>query len=100
MPRDERFGHVKMGDFLTYGIKAIVNGLLPVLDAIVDLTPFEFDSFADVLRLYEGGIPVPYVPLFDELRQSIPFEMIKEVMRVQGGQHLLKLPKPQIIQGL
>nr|XP_009406046.1 PREDICTED: linoleate 9S-lipoxygenase 6-like [Musa acuminata subsp. malaccensis] len=98
VPRDERFGHVKMGDFLTYGIKAVVNGLLPVLDAIVNVTPFEFDSFEDIMRLYEEGIPVPYVPLFDELRQSIPFEMVKEVLRVEGGQRLLKLPKPQIIK--
>ncbi|URE40116.1 hypothetical protein MUK42_37217 [Musa troglodytarum] len=98
VPRDERFGHVKMSDFLTYGIKAAVNGLLPVLDAIVNVTPFEFDVFEDIMRLYEEGIPVPYVPLFDELRQSIPFKMVKEELRVQGGQRLLKLPKPQIIK--
>ncbi|CAL9764220.1 unnamed protein product, partial [Musa acuminata subsp. burmannicoides] len=49
VPRDERFGHLKMGDFLTYAIKAISTGLLPTLQAIFDITPNEFDSFEEVL---------------------------------------------------
>ena len=99
VPRDEHFGHLKMADFLTYALKGVVTGVLPVLQAIADVTPKEFDSFEDVLKLYEGGLPVPHTPLLEELRQRVPFEMIRELLRVEGGQGLLKLPKPQVIQG-
>ncbi|CAL9149066.1 linoleate 9S-lipoxygenase A [Musa acuminata AAA Group] len=98
VPRDEHFGHLKMADFLTYALKGVVTGVLPVLQAIADVTPKEFDSFEDVLKLYEGGLPVPHTPLLEELRQRVPFEMIRELLRVEGGQGLLKLPKPQVIQ--
>ncbi|XP_065044482.1 linoleate 9S-lipoxygenase 6-like [Musa acuminata AAA Group] len=98
VPRDERFGHLKMGDFLTYAIKAISTGLLPTLQAIFDITPNEFDSFEEVLSLYENGLPVPQIPLLDELRQRIPFEMIRELLRTEKGQNFLKLPKPHVIQ--
>ncbi|XP_020104915.1 linoleate 9S-lipoxygenase 6 isoform X1 [Ananas comosus] len=98
VPRDERFGHLKMADFLTYALKAVAQSILPLLESISNATPFEFDSFDDVLKLYDGGIPVPKIPLFDELRQKIPFEMLKELLRTEGNQQLLKLPKPQVIQ--
>nr|CAD1837637.1 unnamed protein product [Ananas comosus var. bracteatus] len=98
VPRDERFGHLKMADFLTLAVKAVAQSILPLLESISNATPFEFNSFDDVLKLYEGGIPVPNIPLFDELRQKIPFEMLKELLRTEGNQRLLKLPKPQVIQ--
>ncbi|XP_072990735.1 linoleate 9S-lipoxygenase 6-like [Typha latifolia] len=98
VPRDERFGHLKMADFLTYAIKALAQSVLPILDGIFNGTPNEFDSFEDILKLYEGGFPVPNIPLLNELREKIPFEMIKELLRTEGNQRLLKLPKPQVIQ--
>lgn len=99
VPRDERFGHLKMADFLTYAIKALAQAVLPVLKAICDETPNEFDSMEDVLKLYEGGLPVVNKPLIDELRERIPFEMIKELFRAEGNQRFLKFPLPQVIQG-
>ncbi|XP_042413287.1 probable linoleate 9S-lipoxygenase 5 isoform X1 [Zingiber officinale] len=98
VPRDERFGHLKMADFLTYAIKALGQAVLPVLKAICDETPNEFDSFEDVLKLYEGGLPVVNKTLIDELRERIPLEMIRELFRTEGNQRLLKLPLPQVIQ--
>ncbi|KAJ0982691.1 hypothetical protein J5N97_010946 [Dioscorea zingiberensis] len=97
VPRDERFGHLKMSDFLGYALKALVQALLPSLEALVDTTPFEFDSFQDVLNLYEGGIALPDIPALNEIKDAIPLEMIKELVRTDG-EHLLKLPLPQVIQ--
>ncbi|XP_010934565.1 probable linoleate 9S-lipoxygenase 5 [Elaeis guineensis] len=96
VPRDERFGHVKMSDFLIYSIKALIQSLKPILDAILAQTRNEFDSFEEVFRLYEGGLPVPNVPLLDELRERIPFEMVKEMLRTEGNQRLLKFPLPHV----
>ncbi|KAG6493640.1 probable linoleate 9S-lipoxygenase 5 [Zingiber officinale] len=98
VPRDERFGHLKMADFLTYAIKGLAQAVLPVLMAIFDETPNEFDSFEDILKLYEGGLPVVNNALIDELRERIPFEVIRELFRTEDNQRLLKLPLPQVIQ--
>ena len=97
VPRDERFGHLKMSDFVGYGLKVIADALVPILDAVVDLTPWEFDSFQDVLNLYEGGIALPDIPLVNQLKQRIPFELIKELVSTEG-KNLFRLPMPQVIE--
>ncbi|XP_010256003.1 PREDICTED: probable linoleate 9S-lipoxygenase 5 [Nelumbo nucifera] len=96
VPRDERFGHLKMSDFLAYALKSLVQFLLPELKALCDKTPNEFDTFQDVFNLYEGGTQLPS-GAFDRLKDAIPFEMLKELFRTDGEQ-LLKFPLPQVIQ--
>ncbi|KAL6324157.1 hypothetical protein AAG906_006428 [Vitis piasezkii] len=97
VPRDERFGHLKMSDFLAYALKSIVQFLLPEFEALCGITPTEFDSFQDVLDLYEGGIKVPEGPLLDKIKDNIPLEMLKELVRTDG-EHLFKFPMPQVIK--
>nr|O22508.1 RecName: Full=Probable linoleate 9S-lipoxygenase 8 [Solanum tuberosum]AAB81595.1 lipoxygenase [Solanum tuberosum] len=97
VPRDERFGHLKMSDFLTYALKSIVQFILPELHALFDGTPNEFDSFEDVLRLYEGGIKLPQGPLFKALTAAIPLEMIRELLRTDG-EGILRFPTPLVIK--
>ncbi|KAF8394410.1 hypothetical protein HHK36_020618 [Tetracentron sinense] len=97
VPRDERFGHIKMSDFLAYSLKAIVQLLLPELKTLCDSTPNEFDTFQDVLDLYEGGIKLPDGPILDKLTDSIPLEMLKELVQTDGAP-LLKYPMPQVIE--
>ncbi|CAJ1976135.1 unnamed protein product [Sphenostylis stenocarpa] len=95
VPRDERFGHLKMADFLAYALKSIVQVLKPELESLFDSTPNEFDSFEDVFKLYEGGIEVPE-GILTEVRDNIPAEMLKEIFR-SDGQRFLKFPMPQVI---
>ncbi|OIS96210.1 PREDICTED: linoleate 9S-lipoxygenase 6 [Nicotiana attenuata] len=97
VPRDERFGHLKLSDFLTYALKSMVQFILPELHALFDSTPNEFDSFEDVLRLYEGGIKLPQGPLFKALISSIPLEMVKELLRTDG-EGIMKFPTPLVIK--
>ncbi|KAF8018099.1 hypothetical protein BT93_H3105 [Corymbia citriodora subsp. variegata] len=97
VPRDERFGHLKMSDFLADALKAVGQFLKPELESICDSTPNEFDSFQDVLNLYEGGIKLPDGPLLECLKQSIPLELIKELLRTDG-EGLLEYPMPQVIK--
>lgn len=87
-----------MSDFLGYALKALTQSLLPTLNTIFDLTPMEFDTFQDVLNLYEGGIQLPQSPELDAVRNSIPFEMLKELVRTDG-ERVLKFPLPQVIKG-
>jgi linoleate 9S-lipoxygenase len=100
VPRDEAFGHLKMSDFLGYSIKAIAKGIVPAARTYVDTTPKEFDSFQDIIRsLYEGGLQLPNIPALEEMRRLFPLQLIKDLLP-QGGDYLLKLPMPQIIEGL
>jgi linoleate 9S-lipoxygenase len=59
VPRDERFGHLKMSDFVAYALKAIAQFLKPELETAFSSTPNEFDKLQDILNLYEGGIELP-----------------------------------------
>ncbi|KAL5786621.1 hypothetical protein ACOSQ2_009013 [Xanthoceras sorbifolium] len=96
VPRDERFGHLKMSDFLAYALKSIVQFIKPALEAI-DSTPNEFDSFEDVFELFEGGIDLPGSSLLDDIRNNIPFEMLREIFRTDG-EKLFEFPMPQVIK--
>ncbi|XP_065852239.1 probable linoleate 9S-lipoxygenase 5 [Euphorbia lathyris] len=97
VPRDERFGHLKMADFLGYALKSIAQFIKPELEAVFDSTPNEFDCFDDVLKLYHGGLKLPGGPLLDNIRKNIPFEMFKEIFR-SDGEPVCKFPMPQVIK--
>ncbi|KAI9084758.1 hypothetical protein K1719_033164 [Acacia pycnantha] len=96
VPRDERFGHLKLADFLAYALKSVVQVLKPELESLFDSTPNEFDSFEDVIKLYEGGIKVPEGILKD-IRDNIQAELLKEILRTDGAK-LLKFPTPLVIK--
>ncbi|XAR54659.1 Linoleate 9S-lipoxygenase [Bertholletia excelsa] len=94
VPRDERFNHVKLSDFLAYAIKSVGQVIYPELLSLFDKTINEFDSFQDVLKLYEGGIKLPGG---GKLRNYVPLELIKELLRTDG-ERFLKFPMPGVIK--
>ncbi|KAG8097882.1 hypothetical protein GUJ93_ZPchr0013g34242 [Zizania palustris] len=97
VPRDERFGHLKMADFLGFSLKTIIEGVLPTIRTYVDTTPGEFDSFEDIMKLYEGGLKVTDESALAELKKKIPFDLIKSLLPV-AGDHVLKMPLPHVIR--
>ncbi|GAB4855547.1 hypothetical protein Ancab_024167 [Ancistrocladus abbreviatus] len=97
VPRDERFGHLKMADFVAYSLKSLVQVLIPELEALCDETPNEFDSLQDVLKLYEGGIKLPDNGLLNNIKENIHLEMLKQLLQTDGAP-ILKFPMPQIIE--
>ncbi|KAM1195455.1 hypothetical protein ACFX13_022456 [Malus domestica] len=97
VPKDERFGHVKFSDFLAYGLKSLVQILLPELKSLCDKTINEFDTFEDVLHLYDGGIKLPNGPTLKKIRECIPWELLKELIR-SDGERFLKFPMPDVIK--
>ncbi|KAK1592588.1 hypothetical protein Q3G72_027479 [Acer saccharum] len=97
VPRDERFGHVKFSDFLAYALKSLVQVLLPEITSLCDKTINEFDTFQDVHNLYEGGLKLPSRPTVSKLRDHIPWEMLKELVR-NDGERFLKFPMPDVIK--
>ncbi|CAO1943772.1 unnamed protein product [Urochloa humidicola] len=97
VPRDERFGHLKMSDFLGYSLKAIIEAVLPTLKTFIDDTPMEFDSFEDILGLYEHDPEGPNHPIIAEIRKKIP-EFFRSIMPNGSHDHPLKMPLPDIIK--
>ncbi|VAI36447.1 unnamed protein product [Triticum turgidum subsp. durum] len=97
MYRYNRVFFANDSDFLGYSLKALVDGIIPAIRTYVDLSPGEFDSFADILKLYEGGIKLPNIPALEEMRKRFPLELVKDLIPM-GGDYLLKLPKPQVIK--
>jgi linoleate 9S-lipoxygenase len=97
VPRDERFGHLKLSDFLGYSLKAITEAILPIIRTYVDTTPKEFDSFQDIYNLYDGLLQVPDSPALADIKKKIPFQFIKSILPV-AGDDFLNLPLPQVIK--
>ncbi|XP_047092157.1 probable linoleate 9S-lipoxygenase 4 [Lolium rigidum] len=97
VPRDERFGHLKLSDFLGYSLKAITEAILPIIRTYVDTTPKEFDSFQDIFNLYQGLLKVPHSDALADIKKKIPFEFIKSILPV-AGDDFLNLPLPQVIK--
>ncbi|XP_021742501.1 probable linoleate 9S-lipoxygenase 5 [Chenopodium quinoa] len=97
IPRDEKFGHIKLSDFLADTVKSITHGVVGLVDAVLDKTPKEFDTFQDVLDMYEGGIKLPDSPFVEKIRENLPSEFLKTLVRNDGA-HFLKYPMPDIIK--
>lgn len=96
VPRDEQFGHLKTSDFVAYNLKGLVSQIIPMFEAFVDLTPNEFESFAEVHNLYHNGIPLPTAVL-NQVASQIPLPMMGEIIRTDG-QQLLKFPVPHVVK--
>ncbi|GMY21576.1 probable linoleate 9S-lipoxygenase 5 [Fagus crenata] len=94
--RDERFGHLKMSNFVAFALKAIAQFLKPELETAFSSTPNEFDKLQDILNLYEGGIELPN-DLLQNIRKNIPGETLKEIFRTDG-EGVLKFPVAQVIK--
>jgi linoleate 9S-lipoxygenase len=99
VPRDEQFGHVKFSDFLAYSLKSVAQVVLPELRSLCDKTINEFDTFQDVLDIYEGSFKLPSGPLQNTIRDLIPYEIFRELVR-NDGERFLRFPVPDVIKGI
>ncbi|CAI0460073.1 unnamed protein product [Linum tenue] len=97
VPRDERFGHLKLSDFLLNGLKAIVQVVKPELEALCSENRDEFDSFDNVLKLYDGGVKLPGGPTLDNLWKDVPLDIINAIFHTDG-ERILKYPLPEVIK--
>ncbi|KAI9070597.1 hypothetical protein K1719_047439 [Acacia pycnantha] len=93
VPRDEEFSPLKNADFVTFGFKSVTKVLRPTLKACPS---DEFNSFDEVLDLYEGGFKLPKALLM-AVSSFIPLQKLKEVFRIDG-EELLRFQKPQVIR--
>ncbi|KAL6637664.1 hypothetical protein ACP70R_025236 [Stipagrostis hirtigluma subsp. patula] len=97
VPRDERFGHLKKSDFVGYSLKVFIEALVPMIGVAIDGERSEFDSFEDILRMYELGPEKANNPILAEIRKNMPSEFTS-MLPVGGHDNPLKMPLPQIIK--
>ncbi|KAG6428047.1 hypothetical protein SASPL_112295 [Salvia splendens] len=79
----------------------ILKVIVPEVKALLDKTINEFDTFEDIIRLYEGGVKLPdshYSHSLKKIRQCVPWELVRELIRSEG-EHFLKFPVPVVIKG-
>lgn len=98
VPRDEKFGQVKFSDFIGYALKSLGQVLVPEIKAVFDKTFNEFDKFKDVEVLYGDGIELPEGRSLDKIRQCVPWELLRELLR-SDGERFLQFPLPEVIKG-
>ncbi|XP_060219159.1 probable linoleate 9S-lipoxygenase 5 [Lycium barbarum] len=94
VPRDERFNQLKMSDFAAFALKLLSQFSLAELEA----SSFtEFDTFEDELKIYKDAFNFPFESLIHKIRDLVPMELLKELLR-SDGEHLCKFPMPQVIK--
>jgi linoleate 9S-lipoxygenase len=87
-----------MSDFIGYSVKALIEAVLPTLDTFIDDHPREFDSFEDILGLYETGPEAPNHPLIAAVREKIPSQFLRSILPNGAHDHPLKMPLPNVIR--
>ncbi|KAL2942046.1 putative linoleate 9S-lipoxygenase 5 [Bienertia sinuspersici] len=97
VPRDEKYGHLKMADFLGYALKSLSQDVVALLESIFQQTPNEFKSFQDQLDVFEKGIKIPHTVLFEKIKENIPLDLFKAFLQTDGAP-LLKYPMPSVIK--
>ncbi|XP_059632514.1 probable linoleate 9S-lipoxygenase 5 [Cornus florida] len=96
VPKDERFTQVKMSDFLAYSLKSLCQ-IMRAEITLFDKTPSEFDTFQDIINLYEGKVKLPNGDTHNKLGECVPLELIKELIRSDGERHH-NFPMPDVIK--
>lgn len=96
VPKDERFSHVKFADFLAYSVKSLFQVLRPESKALFDKTINEFDSFQDVLDIYDNTDVLPNSSTLQPPKECIPWEFMRELVR-NDGERFSYFPKPAVI---
>ncbi|PHU01168.1 hypothetical protein BC332_30955 [Capsicum chinense] len=69
-----------MSNFLTLSLKSVIQTLLPRFKEWFNNTPNKFDSTNKVLKLYERGIKLPQGPVLKAITNSIPLEILKDII--------------------
>lgn len=84
-----------MSDFFAYGLK-IIDNLMKIPSEDAESNPIDFESFEDVLKLFQDGIHL-HCRLAD-YELGFPF-VLKDTFRTYGRE-LFKFPIPGVIKGI
>ncbi|OVA04601.1 Lipoxygenase [Macleaya cordata] len=97
VPPDERFSPMKMSEFISNSIRAIVHFFVPEAKSLLQQNSSHFESFSEIRdvfvknrnRILEGW-------MIEKLKTLVPDELLKEIHRA-CKENSSKFPIPQII---
>lgn len=99
VPPDERFSPVKLSEFITHSIQAVLHFVFPEVKSLLGHDIGNFESFKELTKdLYAR----PHEPsivegvVMEKLKSLLPKDIYKEVIRVMK-ENPLKFPVPQVI---
>lgn len=73
--------------------------LVPEIKALFDKTFNEFDTFDDVLDIYEKRIQLPDEGRsLEKIRECVPWELLRELIR-SDGERFFNFPVPEVLKG-
>lgn len=98
VPPDDRFSPVKLSEFISNSIRAIVHFVIPEVKSVFEGSIRNFESFGqmrkDLYSSHKRSILEGVV--MEKLKALVPEEFIKEVVRVVK-ENPLKFPIPEVI---
>ncbi|CAI9102208.1 OLC1v1000442C2 [Oldenlandia corymbosa var. corymbosa] len=105
VPRDERFGHLKMSDFIAYALKSAAQVFLPEFESLISHGKLDkdYDNLEEIYRIYEDRPDDQPAPTNDDgllrsISGSINSEILKELLRNDKEKNP-KFPVPKVIKG-
>ncbi|RRT84554.1 hypothetical protein B296_00004079, partial [Ensete ventricosum] len=100
VPPDDRFSPVKLSEFISNSIRAIVHFVIPEVKSVFEGSIRNFESFGQMRKdLYSSHRrSILEGVVMEKLKALLPEEFIKEVVRVVK-ENPLKFPIPEVIAG-
>lgn len=98
VPPDDRFSPVKLSEFISNSIRAIVHFVIPEVKSVFEGSIRNFESFGQMRKdLYSSHRrSILEGVVMEKLKALVPEEFIKEVVRVVK-ENPLKFPIPEVI---
>ncbi|THU44469.1 hypothetical protein C4D60_Mb02t07710 [Musa balbisiana] len=98
VPPDDRFSPVKLSEFISNSIRAIVHFVIPEVKSVFEGSIRNFESFGQMRKdLYSSHRrSILEGVVMEKLKALLPEEFIKEVVRVVK-ENPLKFPIPEVI---
>lgn len=100
VPPDERFSPMKLSEFITNSLQAILHFVVPEVKSLLQGNFRNFESFDQITKdLYAGNRSYILEGIvMEKLKTFLPEELFKEVVRLAKA-NPVKFPVPEVIAG-
>lgn len=100
VPPDERFSPIKLSEFITISLQAIIHFVIPEVKSLFHRDRGNFESFEEVTKDLFAGRQSHHIEgmVMNKLKTFLPEELYKEVIRMTK-ENPVKFPVPQVIAG-
>lgn len=100
VPPDERFSHIKLSEFISNSIQAVVHFVIPELKSLFQGDLLNFESLDQIKKdfYYNERNQVFESMVMEKLKVLLPHDLFKKVSKMIKEKPI-KFPVPQVIAG-